>query len=78
MEILEINETNVDIILEKFGKEMDSQGFIIDKTTKEKVACRYTHHQLKRDTLGGVLPGSNIFIEDSDVAYAGYIMEFLN
>ena len=78
MEILEINEKNVDVILEKFGKETDNQGFIVDKSTKENVTCRYTHHPLKRDTLGGVLPGSNIFIEDSDVAYAGYVMEFLN
>ena len=78
MELLEINEKNVDVILQKFGKEIDSQGFIVDKGTKEKVTCRYTHNPLKKNTLGGVLPGSNIFIEDSDVAYASYIMEFLN
>ncbi len=78
MELLEINDSNVDILLKQFGKETDKEGFIIDSKTKERVLCRYTHRPIKKSRLGGILPGSNIFIEDSDIAYAGYIMEFLN
>lgn len=77
MELLEINDSNVDIILDRFGKELNEDGFIIDKESKEKIKCRYTNKPLKKETLGGVLPGSSVFIEDSDIAYAGYIMEFL-
>ena len=77
MELLEITSDNVDVLLEQFNKELDNEGFIIDKDTKQKVLCRYTNRAIKKDSLGGILPGSNIFIEDSDIAYAGYIMEFL-
>ena len=77
MQLLEINKDNIDILLKEFNKEVDLDGFIIDKDTKQKVTCRYTHKPLKKDTLGGILPGSCIFIEDSDIAYAGYVMEFL-
>ncbi|MBI4170189.1 MAG: hypothetical protein HY514_00705 [Candidatus Aenigmarchaeota archaeon] len=77
MELLEINESNIDFLLEKFGKEVNEEGFIIDKETKEKVTCRYTGREIKKETLGGILPGSEIFIEDSDIAYAGYVAEFL-
>ena len=78
MQLLEINEDNVDILLKQFNKEVDSEGFITDKDTKQRVDCRYTHRPIKKDKLGGILPGSCIFIEDSDVAYAGYVMEFLS
>lgn len=78
MELLEITDSNIDILLEEFGKEIDESGFIVDKATKEHVKCRYTNKDLKRDTLGGILPGSEIFIENSDVAFAGYVMEFLS
>lgn len=77
MQLLEINSRNTEFILELFDKELDHEGFIIDKETKQKVICRYTNNPIKKETLGGVLPGSNIFIEDSDIAYAGYVMEFL-
>ncbi len=79
MELLEINDTNIIVLLEQFGKEINSEGFIIDKVTKEKVLCKYTSHELTKETLGGILPGSNVFIEDSDIAYARYVAEyFLN
>ncbi len=78
MEILEINDSNVDLLLKKFGKEVDKEGFIIDSNTKENVTCKYTNHPIKKATLGGILPGSDVFIEDSDLAYAGYVMEYLN
>lgn len=78
MELLEINDKNVDVVLTQFGKAIDEEGFIVDKETNEKVKCRYTNRLLKKNTLGGILPGSSIFIEDSDLAYAGYIMEFLS
>lgn len=78
MELLEINDANIDILLEQFNKEIDEEGYIIDKETRERVRCRYTNKELKKETLGGILPGSDIFIEDSDIAYAEYIMEFLS
>ncbi len=77
MELLEINSSNIDLVLANFGKSIDEEGFIIDYQSKEKVKCKYTHNFIKKETLGGILPGSSIFIEDSDIAYAGYIMEFL-
>ncbi len=77
MELLEINDRNVDVVLTRFGKMIDKEGFIVDKETNENIKCRYTNHSLKKETLGGILPGSSIFIEDSDIAYAGYVMEFL-
>ncbi|MEA3378047.1 MAG: hypothetical protein U9Q69_00250 [Nanoarchaeota archaeon] len=76
MELLEINEANVDTLLENFGKKIDTEGYIVDKETKERIKCKYTGKELKKNTLGGILPGSEIFIADCDVAYAGYIMEF--
>ena len=77
MELLEINDSNIDRLLETFNKTIDEQGFIIDRETKEKVKCRYTGKYIKKENLGGILPGSDIFILDSDVAYARYVMEFL-
>lgn len=77
MELFEINDSNIGILLETFGKEIDPNGIIIDKATKEQVRCKYTNNILTKKNLGGILPGSNIFIENSDIAYARYIMEVL-
>lgn len=77
MELLEINDSNIDLLLQQFNLEVDEIGYIIDKETKERVSCRYTGRDIKKDNLGGILPGSNIIIEDSDIAFSGYVMEFL-
>jgi len=77
MDLLEINDDNVRVLLSKFGKKIDKNGFIVTADTNEKVHCRYTGNPLKVNNLGGILPGSEIFIEDSDAAYAAYIAEQL-
>lgn len=77
MELLEVTENNIHSVLSCFGKSVDKSGFIVDKETKQRVQCRYTQQPLTEKTFGGVLPGSEIFIADSELAYAGYIAEFL-
>lgn len=78
MELFELNKDNLHTTVEEFGKLIDKKGIIIDKETKEPVKCRYTSEILTVKNLGGVLPGSEIFISDTDTAYAGYVMEFLS
>jgi len=78
MEIIRITKENVEDVISTFGMIIDESGFIIDPKTKKRVKCKYTGRELTKKTLGGVLPGSLVFIEDSDEAYSRYIVDFLS
>lgn len=78
MKVLELNNKNIPLVLEAFGKLVNDDGYIVDRKTKKIVRCKFTNRKLTADNIGGVLPGSEIFIEDSDIAYARYIIETLD
>lgn len=77
MELFKLDKNNLPETIKQFGKIVKG-GRILDAKTKEPTLCRYTNKPLTMSNLGGVLPGSEIFISNTDAAYAGYIMEFLN
>ena len=77
MKLLEINHSNVDVLLKNFNVIEDDEGFLVNQSNKRRIKCKYTGAELTKNNLGGILPGSNIFIADADLAYAGYIMDFL-
>ena len=78
MQLLEINDKNIDILIDKFNMTTDKEGFLIDKSTKERKKCKYTNNEIKKKKLGGILPGSTTIIEDSDFAYSAYVLDLIS
>lgn len=78
MELFKLDKKTLPEAVKQFGKIIGKKGELLDAQTKEPVLCRYTDKPLTISNLGGILPGSEIFISNTDTAYAGYIMEYLN
>ena len=77
MELLQLTEDNAVEVISQFGKKI-VDGKIIDPDTGDQVECRYTKVPLTIENFGGILPGSDVFISDTDTALAGYTLEFLS
>jgi hypothetical protein len=63
MEFLKVDETNVNGILEVFGKSVDEEGFIIEKKSGKRLKCPYTHKQISSKSFS-ILPGSATFVNN--------------
>jgi len=77
MELLQITDDNVLDLLASFDREV-IKGKIVHSKTGHQETCRYTGVPLTLKNFGGILPGSEIFISDTDTAYAGYALEFMS
>ena len=54
-------------VLDSLNKEIDSEGYIIEKDTKQRVITP-TGEELKFSDFAGVRPGSEIFIKSNIVS----------
>lgn len=60
------SKENIKEILDLFEKDVDSEEFVIDKVTRERVLANDLQ-PIKIFEIGGILPGSDVFIRaDSD------------
>jgi hypothetical protein len=75
-QILEVKPDQVELLLKKFGKQVKN-GTIIDKKSGETVTCHYTGVDLTLQNFGGILPGSTIFISNSEYAMSAYVADKL-
>ena len=60
--------------MDLFDKDVDSEGFVIDKVTKEQVLANDLQ-PIKISEIGGVLPGSDVFIRADSGSLVKYFDE---
>ena len=60
-------------VLNLVGNDIDKQGFIINKETKERI---YTleYEDLKANKLGAIVPGSKIFLKKNIASFSQYLV----
>ena len=59
-------------VLEKFGKEVDEEGYIVDQETQERVESNL-NNEVTIDNFGGVGKGSQVFLEKDYVSVAEFV-----
>lgn len=67
-------ESRLDYLLDLFDKEEDKEGYIIDPEEDRRVTPPGSSQPIKKEDLGVVGHGSEIFVEDE----ADSIVEFVN
>lgn len=70
---LEITFTEgaIEPVLEAFGKRIDTDGYIIESDTGERVLTP-ENNEIKADNLAVLAEGSDVFIEDNFVSLVNY------
>jgi hypothetical protein len=72
MEFLEVTSNNRETILELFSKDLDKDGFIIEKKTGKRITCPYSNKEVHSDSFS-ILPGSAIFVNNYAYCFAEHI-----
>lgn len=70
MEYIKITKDNVKTVLELFNKDIDNEGFIIDRKTGKKIECPYSKKPIRYEDFS-ILPGS-IFVNNEIYSFARY------
>ena len=60
-------------VLELLGKNVDSEGFIVEKDNPQQKVLTFDGQEITVDEFGGIQKGSEVFIKDDLVS----LMEFL-
>lgn len=63
MKYIRVSNSNKNVILDLFNKSVDSEGFIVEKGTNNKLVCPYSKQLIKEDSFS-ILPGSAIFVNN--------------
>jgi hypothetical protein len=61
-----------DKILKIFGKDTDEDGYIVEKSSNERVLTQQGN-PVKKDNLGMIAKGSEVFVEDNFVSKLNYV-----
>lgn len=69
-----LNQNQFAKALKLQGYDTDDEGFIIDKKTGERVLANDCG-EIKLEELGGILPGSKVFVKKNIAAFAQYFDE---
>lgn len=72
MKGIEINDRNKETIFEVLGKCVDSEGYIMEKRTKERVICPYSKTPIHSSSFS-IMPGSFIFINNYSYCFTEHI-----
>lgn len=72
MDTIKINNSNKAAILELFSKEVDNEGFIIEKKTKKRLVCPYSKEEISENEFS-ILPGSAIFVNNYPYCFTEYL-----
>ncbi|MFB6189996.1 MAG: hypothetical protein ABEJ91_00290, partial [Candidatus Nanohaloarchaea archaeon] len=59
-------------VLRIFGKETDDEGYIVERNSGERVLTP-EGEPIKRDNLGMIARGSEVFVEDNFVSKLNYV-----
>ena len=75
MDVIEINEKNLDSVLKLCGKEIDSNGYIIESKTKKRVNCPYSKKKIHSSSFS-VMPGSFTFINNEPYCFTEHMAKY--
>lgn len=74
MDVIEITEDNREVILDLFDKGVDSEGYIIEQRTGNRLMCPYSKQEIKVDSFS-ILPGSCTFINNSPYCFTEHMVD---
>ncbi len=74
MKTIEITETNIATVLELFNKDIDDEGYIIEKRTGERLVCPFSSSNIHANDFS-ILPGSAIFVTNQYYCFAEYLSQ---
>lgn len=60
---LTFDDSASEFVIEAFGKEVDSEGYVIDPQTGQRVTSP-EGEEVKAEEFGGVEKGSTLFLQD--------------
>jgi hypothetical protein len=69
MKVIAITPENLESTLSIFGKEIDDDGYLIEKSSKKRLICPYSREPIKKDNFS-VLPGSATFVNNYYYCFA--------
>lgn len=72
MEFLQVTPLNKEVILELFSKEIDQDGFIIEKKSGKRIVCPYSKQEIHSNSFS-ILPGSATFVNNKSYCFAEHI-----
>jgi len=72
MEYMRITKESVTSVLKFFGKEIDTEGYIIDGKSKIRIVCPYSKEIIKATNFS-VLPGTSeiaVFVNNKSYCFS--------
>lgn len=72
MEFLQVTPSNKEVILELFSKQIDKEGFIIEKKSGNRIICPYSKQEIRSDNFS-ILPGSATFVNNFSYCFAEHV-----
>jgi len=73
---IKLNDDQKLVLLKSLGYDVNSNGFIIDSKTGNKILCKYTEKPvLFKDA--SILPGSTVIVNTSLITLSEYIFDYL-
>lgn len=72
MKFLQVTPSNKETILELFSKDIDKEGFIIEKKSGKRIICPYSKQEIQSDSFS-ILPGSATFVNNMSYCFAEHI-----
>ena len=72
MEIIKIDKSNINALLELFEKDLDKEGYITEKKSGEKVICPYSGEPVNADDFS-IIPGSATFVNNYYYCFSEYL-----
>lgn len=66
--VLTFDSTASKFVLDAFGKKVNKEGTIVEKDNPNQVVLTFEKRVLTEENFGGVMNGSDIFIEDNIVS----------
>ncbi|MFA4855245.1 MAG: hypothetical protein WC634_01485 [archaeon] len=72
MEIIKIDESNREAILDLFSKSIDNEGYITEKKTGKKLVCPYSNKHIKIADFS-VIPGTATFVNNHYYCFSEHL-----
>ena len=67
------DRNSIDFILKAFDKTVDDKGYIVEDTEEQERVLTPEGDEIRKDDLGVIVPGSEIFIENNFASLFNYV-----
>lgn len=76
-QLIQLDNSQRTKVLEKLGYLIDEEGFVVEKTSKKEVICRYSKERVHINTAA-IMPGSVLVFNATPLTMAQYFVEHSN